>query len=131
MKSRIDDDRLRARDEALRASRRHDQVDVALAIRISWSARPWNLSGSGRSDLVSRRSFVTLHRQLAGLGLEQRAFGADDVAQVPVLERVVRFLADVVVRDVELDAARCTSCSVAKLALPITRLSIMRPATAT
>ena len=63
------------------------------------------MSGSGRSDFVSRRSFVTLIGQLAGLGDEQRALGAEDVAQVPVLERGVDVLADVVDRDVELDAA--------------------------
>jgi hypothetical protein len=47
-----------------------------------------------------------VQRQLAGARLEQLAFGADDVAQVPVLERGIGFLADGVARHVELDAAR-------------------------
>jgi hypothetical protein len=59
----------------------------------STSVRPWNFSGSGRSDLVSRRMLAALDGQFAGLGLEQRAFAADDVAQVPALELLVRILA--------------------------------------
>ncbi len=66
---------------------------------------PWNLSGMGRRLLVSRRMRGDLDRQLAGLGLHQRAFSAHDVAQVPVLEGSVQLFAHRVARDVELDAA--------------------------
>ena len=66
---------------------------------------PWNLSGIGRRLLVSRRMLRGVQRELAGAGLEQLAFGADDVAQVPVLEGGVGFLAHVVARDVDLEAA--------------------------
>jgi O-antigen/teichoic acid export membrane protein len=63
------------------------------------------LSGSGRSDLVSRRSFVALTDSSPVLVLK-RALGADDVAQVPVLEGLVALrLAERVVGHVELDAA--------------------------
>jgi hypothetical protein len=68
-----------------------------------------------------------VQRQLAGFGLEHLAFGRHDVAQVPVLEGGVQLLADRVARDVDLDAPGLV-LQVAKLALPITRLSIMRPA---
>jgi hypothetical protein len=71
----------------------------------SWSVRPWNFSGSGRSDLESRRISLALHRQFVGLGAEQDADGTDDVADVPALEGGVGFLADLVARDVDLDAA--------------------------
>ena len=63
------------------------------------------MSGSGRRLFVSRRSFVDPHRQLAGLGLEERAFGADDVAEVEVLERGVVLLAEGIDCDEELDPA--------------------------
>ena len=46
-----------------------------------------------------------VQRQLASARLEQLALGADDVAQVPVLEGGVGFLAHVVARDVDLEAA--------------------------
>jgi hypothetical protein len=35
-----------------------DQVEVALRYFCSTSVRPWNFSGSGRSDLVSRRMLL-------------------------------------------------------------------------
>jgi hypothetical protein len=46
-----------------------------------------------------------LDGQLAGLGAEQGALGAQDVAEVPVLERFVGGLAQRVAGNVELDAA--------------------------
>jgi hypothetical protein len=46
-----------------------------------------------------------LDRQLAGLGLEETSTGADDVAEIPVLERIVRIGTDDVGRHIELDPA--------------------------
>jgi hypothetical protein len=46
-----------------------------------------------------------LDGQFAGLGLEQRAFATDDVAEVPALEFLVCRLAADVVADEDLDAA--------------------------
>ena len=111
-------ERLAARREARARGLVGDQVDVALAVLLSSaSARPWNLSGSGRRLLVSRRSSVDLDRQLAGLGLEQRALGADDVAEVAVLEVAVVVLADRVDADAQLDpAARVLQRREARLA---------------
>ena len=68
--------------------------------------RPWNFSGSGRSDLVSRRMLSDLDRQLAGFGAEHHALGADQVADVPFLETfVVNALGQVVALQEQLDAA--------------------------
>ncbi len=44
--------RLRAASSVIRSTYRWRYLT-------SWSVMPWNLSGSGRSDLVSRRSLVT------------------------------------------------------------------------
>ncbi len=63
------------------------------------------MSGSGRSALGQQADLGGLDRQLAGLGLEQGAHDAEDVAQVPALEGGVDFFADLVAGDVELDAA--------------------------
>ena len=89
------------------------------------------LVGHGAQALGEQAQAGHLDRQLAGLGFHQRALGAEDVAQVPVLEGGVQVLAQRVARSRKLNAASEPSWSVAKLALPITRLSIMRPATLT
>ena len=65
---------------------------------------PWNLSGSGRRLLVSRRSVDTLTDSSPVLVLKTVPAGSDDVAEVPVLECRVGLLAHPVARDVELDA---------------------------
>jgi hypothetical protein len=51
------------------------------------------LVGHGAQALGQQAQAGDLDRQLAGLGLEQRAFGAHDVAQVPVLEGGVQLFA--------------------------------------
>ncbi|OIQ80090.1 hypothetical protein GALL_381680 [mine drainage metagenome] len=48
---------------------------------------------------------IDLDRELAGPGLEQHALGGKDVAHVPLLEAIVEFVADVLLRDEQLDAA--------------------------
>ncbi len=50
--------------------------------RVSVSVRPWCFSGGGRRDLASSVPVVDLDRQLAAAGLEDRAVGADQVAEV-------------------------------------------------
>jgi hypothetical protein len=108
----------------------HDQVDVALAVLQLLVLHAVELVGQRAQALGQQAHRRGVDRQLAGLGLEQMALGGHDVAQVPVLEGRVGVLAHVVTHHVDLDAP-VVSCSVAKLALPITRLSIMRPATLT
>jgi len=44
------------------------------------------------------------HGKFAGLGLEQHTHRAEDVAEVVMLERVVRFLAGISIADEQLDA---------------------------
>jgi hypothetical protein len=66
---------------------------------------PWNLSGSGRRLLVSRRSAVTLTDSSPVRVLNSVPVGAQDVAQVAVLEGVVGRLAQRVAADEQLDAA--------------------------
>lgn len=70
----------------------------------SWSVRPWNFSGSGRS-VWRAGGLRCIAPRLAGLGAKQRTDGADDVAGIPALESGVGFFADLVASDVELDAA--------------------------
>jgi hypothetical protein len=64
------------------------------------------LVGHRAQALGEQAHAADVDRQLAGARLEQPAFGANDVAEVPVLEGGVAFLADVVARDVDLEAAR-------------------------
>src|SRR5690606_25391339 len=102
---------------------------------MSGSASPWNLSGSGRSDFVSNR--IVSHRTVSSplrvlkstpsaatmSPRSQCLNSACRSAPMPssFIQSWIRPLAPVPE----------PSCSVAKLALPCTRLSIMRPATDT
>ena len=63
------------------------------------------LVGHGAQALGEQAQRLHLDRQLARLGLHQRALGAQDVAQVPALEGRIDLLAHGVARDVQLDAA--------------------------
>ncbi|MEN9467452.1 MAG: hypothetical protein RL081_1453 [Pseudomonadota bacterium] len=47
--------------------------------------------------------------QFAGLGLEHHTFGCHDVAQIPVLEGFIHFVANVLALDVDLDASRAAA----------------------
>ena len=58
------------------------QVELAVARRVSVSVRPWCFSGGGRSDFASSVQSLDRDRQLAAAGLEDRAVGAEQVAEV-------------------------------------------------
>ena len=67
--------------------------------------QPVKFLGQGAQRFGQQDKLPDAHRQLVGLGLEQHAFGTDDVAGIVVLEFRVLLLAGVAVGDVELDAA--------------------------
>ena len=103
---------LRALDEHVARLRIGDEVDVALPVALLLVGRGRGTSPAAAAAPSRAAASRRLDRQLAGLGLEQRARRADDVAEVPVLERVERLGADAVERDVELDApASCPAAS--------------------
>ena len=85
----------------------HDQVEVALPVAALLVGEAVELLRQGPQRLGEQAQFVAVHRQLAGLGLEQPALGADDVAEVPVaLELLVDPVRERVALHVELNAAR-------------------------
>jgi hypothetical protein len=96
---------LAARLEALARGLVGDQVDIALAVLLLLVGHAVELVGQRAQALGEQPKPAHLDRQLAGLGLHQRAFGTQDVAQVVVLERRVGLFTQRVARDVELDAA--------------------------
>ena len=96
--------RLAARGEARARFSVGDQVDVALAVLLLLVGHAVELVGQRTQALGQQTQAGHAHRQLAGLGLEQRAFGAEDVAQIKVLERLVAVFADAVLGDEQLDA---------------------------
>ena len=98
-------ERLRARDERLARFRRHDQVDVALAIAHFLVGETVELVRQRAQRFRQQAQFRAAHRQFALVRAKQHALRRDDVAQVPLLERVVDFRADVRRRDEELDLA--------------------------
>ena len=97
--------RLAARDEARPRGLVGDQVDVALPILLLGVGDAVELVGQRPQALGEQAQALDLDRQLAGLGLEERALGADDVAEVEVLERRVGLVADRVDADAQLDPA--------------------------
>jgi hypothetical protein len=83
-------DDARALAEHLAALVAHDQVHVALAIALLDVGEAVPLVGQRPQRFHQQPHAFRLHRELTGPGLEQRAFGAEDVADVPALEFVVR-----------------------------------------
>ncbi len=79
----------RARAEHLAALVADDQVDVALAVALLDIGQAVPLVRQRPQRLDQQPQLLDLDRELAGARLEQRAFGADDVADVPALELVV------------------------------------------
>ena len=67
--------------------------------------RPWNFSGSGRSAFASSRIAATLTDSSPVFVLNSVPVAPDEIAEIPVLERVQLFGAERVERHVELDAA--------------------------
>ena len=96
-------ERLAARDEALARVLVRDQVDIPLAVLLFLVAHAVERVGQRAQRLGQQAQFRDLDRQFAGLGDEQRALDAEDVAQIPVLELLVDVRADVVDRDPQLD----------------------------
>ena len=82
-----------------------DQVHVALAVPGLPVGQAVVLLGQGQQGLAQQHDGAGAHRDLAGLGLEDPALAADDVADVVLLEAGVFLLAHLVDLDEELDAA--------------------------
>ena len=104
MKRRIDE-RLAARREARPGRVVGDEIVVAVPVFLLRVGEAVELVGQRAQALGQQAQRRHPNGQLAGLGLEQRAFGADDVAEVEVLERVVGLVAERVLGDEELDPA--------------------------
>ena len=66
-----------------------DQVHVALAVAALDVGEPVPLVGQRTQRLDEQPQALDPHRELAGPRLEKRAFGAEDVADVPALEVLV------------------------------------------
>ena len=83
-----------------------DQVKIALPVFLFLVGEAMEFLGQRTQRLGEQPQLGDFHRQLAGAGAEERAFGADDVAKVMALEGVERIGPGVVESDVELDAVR-------------------------
>ena len=77
--------------KTLRALLVDDEIDVALAIARVDVGHAVPLVRQRPQRLRQHAQLFDAHRQLAGLGLEQRAGGREDVAHVVLLERLVGF----------------------------------------
>ena len=94
----------RALDEGVARLRVHDEVDVAVAVARLHVREPVELVRQRPQRLRQQPDRAHLDRELARLRAEERPLGADDVAQVPVLEVLVGLRAEGVGLHVDLDA---------------------------
>src|SRR5215469_7631183 len=79
----------RARTEHVAAGFADDEVNVALAVTGLGISESVPLVGQRAQRLDEQPQPLHPHRQLAGLGTKQHAAGADDVTDIPALERFV------------------------------------------
>ena len=94
---------LAAHDEGAARVLVHDEVDVALPVARFLVLQPVELVGQRAQVLGQQPQLGAADRQLALVGAEQRAAGGNDVADIPVLELLVRLGTHGVVGDEELD----------------------------
>ena len=83
----------------------HDEVHVALAVLLLLVRESVEFLRQRPQRLHEQTQLRHFKGKLAGLGLEKGSARAEDVAEVVMLEGLVRSLADGVARNVELDAA--------------------------
>ena len=92
-------------DEDIAGSVVHDEIDVALAIAHVGVLQAVELLRQGRQGLGQKSEFFGVDGDLAGLGLEDKALDADDVADVHLFKSLVGILTDLVAGNIDLDAA--------------------------
>src|SRR5581483_8089042 len=83
----------------------HDQIDIALTVARLLVDEPVELVRQRPQRLREQAHRIRFYRKLSGLSLEQHALRAQDVADVPLLERFVR-LPERLALQVKLDLAR-------------------------
>ena len=107
-----------AGDEGLAGRFIGNQIDMALAIALLLVGQAMKLVGQRPQRLGQQTQRTHPHRQLALHRPKERAFGGDDVAEVPVLEGVVRSAAHTFIVDPELQpVGRVLEGGKARLAL--------------
>jgi hypothetical protein len=84
----------------------HDEIDIALPVAHLGVGEAVPLVGQRPQRLHEQADALGLDRQLTGAGPEQRALDAEDVADVPTLERLVDRLAHALALQVDLDLPR-------------------------
>ena len=98
-------DDLGALDEDVARLRRHDQVDIALAVALLDVGHAVELVRQRPQRLGQQAQVFGLDRKLAGAGPGELAFGGHDVAHVQILEHLVGFAQQVLLQP-QLQAAR-------------------------
>lgn len=93
-----------AGDEGLMTFGIGDEVEIALAVAGFDIFEPVILLGHAQQDLRQEVQMVDVNAELAGLGAEDVAFDADDVAEIEVLIQLVFALGHDVLADVDLHA---------------------------
>ena len=86
----------------------HDQIDIPLTVFDFLIGQSMEFIRQGTDRFRNQAQRSNPDRQLARFGLEQCPFGPQTIADVIALESVMRFLADGIVRDEQLDASVCS-----------------------
>ena len=95
----------RAKEQPFARCAVHDKVEVALAVHLLGVGEAVPLLGERPEGLGKKHARLNPHGHLAGLRLKERPPGADDVAEVELLEHGKGLVADDVLLQVDLDLA--------------------------
>ena len=83
----------------------HDQVHISLAVPEVRILKAVELLRQRRQRLGQKSELLSMYRDLACLGLEDKSLDADDVADVHALEALVSLFAQIVSGHIDLDPA--------------------------
>ncbi len=67
----------------------HDQVHITLSVAGFLIGQPVKLFRQGLQRFSQQAQRIDFNGQFAGLGFEHHTFGAENIAQIPILERLV------------------------------------------
>ncbi len=96
-------DHERALDKGIARFGIHDQIDIALAVAQLAVGHAVELLRQRLERLAEQGHALRVDRGLAGLGLENIAGNAEDIADIHLLEVGIRLFADGIPRDIDLD----------------------------
>ena len=83
----------------------HDQIDIAAAETLFLILQSMELFRQRAQRLGQMRVHLRMYRQLPGIRAHERAFDADDIADIALLEELVSVFSDIILTHIDLQTA--------------------------